>query len=252
MKFQGAGKVYLADRDGNGAPGAFDFRGCSDALNCALSVDTFEHIERCTGNNGVDYRGIKKKSMSVTLELTEFTGKNMALAANGLIVPAGTLTTVTDEELPTVIVGQTVMLGGAAPKDGIADLVITDSGSPSPATLTEGTDYVFDADFGTVQFLTATGTQPYVANYSHTNKPYVSIFTAPISNKWLRFNYLNVANDNAKGVVDLYNTRFDPAANIEFINDEIQKLSLVGSVLIDPDKLDSGPLGQFGRVSVPA
>lgn len=253
MKFQGAGKLYWAVRDGNGAPGAFIYGGCADALNIGLAVDSFEHIERCSGNNGVDFRGEKKLSGTVSFTLTDFKADNEIIATRGkkkaaLVAPVA----VTNEEFPTVADGQSVQLGGADPHDTITTLVITDSSS-SPATLTLGTDYTLDAEYGWVTFLDVSGlVQPFTADYSYQNKQYVAFFGGTASEYWLRFNYLNVANSKAKGIVDVYDVRLDPASQLELINPEIQTKQISGSVLSDPDKSDTGDLGQFGRITVAA
>lgn len=256
MKFQGNGKVYLAVRNVQGAPGAFFFVGCADALNVAFAVEKFTHTEKCSGTNAVDYEGIKSKTASMSLTLTEFNKQNIALALNGTAEPASSPGTVTNEEMPDLLVaGDLVILGGAAPHQTITTLVITDSDSP-PNTLTLGTNYTLDAATGFVTIVDVTTggpyTQPFIAAYGYTDKPYVSMFTAPSQEYWLRYDYINVANANEKGLADLYKVRLDPTSGLDLINDEILSLSLSGSVLIDSLKSDSGDLGQFGRISVPA
>lgn len=250
MKFQGAGKIYLANRISD-KPGPFNFVGCADVLNVALTIESFEHIERCSGNNGVDYRGTKKKSGEVTLDLTEFHTKNLQLALNGNAVDdEETPETVTDEAFEPVVAGQMIVLGGADPHDGITALVVTSAGSPG-GVLTEDEDYILDADYGTVEFLVDVpggGT----LDYGYQSKSYVSMFTAGTQELWLRYNYINVANPDPvakKGIVDLYKVRFDPTSSLELINDELQVLSMTGSILVDQSKPDSGDLGQFGRIT---
>ncbi len=255
MKFQGNGRVYLAVRDANGAPGAFFFVGCADALSVAFAIEKFTHKEKCSGTNAVDYEGIKSKTASMNLTLTEFNKDNLELALNGTAKTTGLTGTVTNEELPgSLAVGDIAVLGGATPHQTIAALTITDSDSPAN-TLVLDTDYTVDAATGFVTFLNVTTgglVQPFLANYSYTDKPYVSMFTAPVQEYWLRYNYINVANTNEKGLVDLYKVRLDPTSGLELINEEILSLAMSGSVLIDSDKSDTGDLGQFGRISTPA
>jgi hypothetical protein len=251
MKLQAAGKVYLAVRTAEGKPGPFKFVGCADAFSFDMTVDTFEHIERCTGNNGVDYRGIKKKSATLALDITEFNAQNYAFALNGTKVLAeATEGTVTDEVLPLGIeVGDMVIIGGQSPKDGITDLVVTGGGSPPVGALVLDEDYEFDPEYGTIVFLTPLpngGT----LTYKHQNKQFVTMFTAGTQEVWVRYNFLNVANNNAKGHSDFYKARFDPAKGVELINDEIQKLSLTASLLVDSEMVDDERLGQFGRITV--
>lgn len=255
MKFQGNGKVYLAPRNAQGAPGAFFFVGCADALDVAFAVEKFTHTEKCSGTNAVDYEGIKSKTASMSLTLTEFNEKNLELALNGTAQGASAPGTVTSEELPDLLVDDDlVILGGATPHQAITGLVITDSDSP-PNTLALNTNYTVDAATGfvTIVDLTSGGpfTQPLIAAYGYTDKPYVSMFTQPTREYWMRYDYINVANAGEKGLVDLYKVRLDPTSGLPLINEEILSLQLGGSVLIDNLKDDDGDLGQFGRISTP-
>lgn len=250
MKFQGNGRVSLAVRNPTtGLPGVFRFVGCADTLKADLSLDTFEHVEKCTGNFGIDYRGVKSKKMTVSMDLTEIDKYNLAFALNGSVNVAGSPGTVTDEELPVgIVVGDQYMLGSdtGIPHQTITTLVITDDAG-TPVTLVNGTDYTFDATTGMVTFLTVTGTQPYHAAYGYTNVEYVSIFSGATQEVWLRYDYINVANASEKGMVNLYRVRFDPTTGLELINDELMTLSLTGAVLLDDKKAPSGALGQFGN-----
>jgi hypothetical protein len=254
MKFQGNGRVSLAVRDTNGHPGVFRFVGCTDALKTDLSLDTFEHIEKCTGNYGIDYRGVKGKKMNVSMDLTEIDKYNLAFALNGTVNGVGSPGTVTVETLPTgILVGDVYALGSdtGIMHQAITTLVITDS-TGSPITLANGTDYTFDVTTGLVTFLTVTGVQPYKAAYGYTQAAMVSIFTAGTQEVWLRYDYINVANASAKGLVNLYRVRFDPTTGLELVNDELMTLSLTGAVLLDDKKSPSGVLGQFGNFTTTA
>ena len=101
---------------------------------------------------------------TVNLTIEEFTKENLALALYGNHV-VGTPGTVTAEPV-----------GGAAPVPGdryflahpkVSSLVVIDSAG-TPATLTLGTHYTADTDFGALQFLDTTGfTAPFKASYAY-------------------------------------------------------------------------------------
>lgn len=249
-KFQGRGKVYLHERSALGVPGAGLFVGCTDELPLNFAVETFEHIERCSGNDAIDFTGTKKKTGDGSLKLTEISADNLALALNGKIVAAGTTESVVDEVLPTgIVAGSSVILGGANPHSAITSLVIEDSTS---AALTVDTDYTLNPETGNVVFVTTPANQPCTASYSHTDGEYVSIFSAPQAERWLRFDFKNKADQFKRGVVDLYHVKFEPTTGLPLISDELMVLELKFSLLIDSEKSDTGDLGQFGRFTTPA
>lgn len=250
MKMQYRGKVYLGIRDGDGNPGPMKFVGCADVLNLAMSTETFEHTSKCDSNDAVDYRGTKSQSAEISLTLTELKKDNLKLALLGDAQAAGSPASVTNEALPSgIVAGDRVILGGATPHQNITSLVLTDTGSPG-GVLTVDVDYTLDAEHGTVEFLT-TPDGDVEADYSHTDMPYVSMFTAGAQEYWLRFDNVNKADADEPGVVDLYRVRFEPLANFDFLSDELAQLELTGAVLIDSTKSSAGALGQFGRISYP-
>ena len=148
-------------------------------------------------------------------------------------------------------------IGGAIPTVGdryflahpkVASLVVTDSAA-TPATLTAGTHYTADMDFGAVQFLDTTGfTAPFKAAYSYGIATEIGIFTQALPERTLRLEGINTAQGNAKVLVELYRVAFDPLKEISFISDEYNKFELEGSLLADTTKPYDAVLGQFGRI----
>lgn len=251
MKMQFRGKVYLGVRDDNGAPGPMKFVGCADALNIAMSVETFEHTSKCDSNDAIDFRGTKSQSAEVSMTLTELSKDNLKLALLGNSQAASSPGTVSNETLPTgIVAGDRVMLGGATPHQAITSLVLTDTGSPG-GVLTVDVDYTLDAEHGTVEFLT-TPDGDVEADYGYTDMGYVAMFTAGTQEYWLRFDNVNKADADEPGVVDLYRVRLEPLANLDLLSDELAQFELTGAVLIDDKKSSAGALGQFGRISYPA
>jgi hypothetical protein len=130
----------------------------------------------------------------------------------------------------------------------VSSLVVTDSAG-TPATLTAGTHYTADLDFGAVQFLDTTGlTAPFKASYAYGIATEIGIFTQALPERYLRLEGINTAQGNAKVLVELYRVAFDPLKEISFISDEYNKFELEGSLLADTTKPYDAVLGQFGRI----
>jgi len=179
------------------------------------------------------------------LTIEEFTKENLALALYGTHV-VGTSGTVTAETIggATPVVGDRYFL--AHPK--VSTLVVVDSAG-TPATLTLGTHYTADTDFGALQFLDTTGfTAPFKASYGYGVATEIGIFTQALPERYLRLEGLNTAQNNAKVLVELYRVAFDPLKEISFISDEYNKFELEGSLLADGTKPFDAVLGQFGRI----
>jgi hypothetical protein len=253
LKFSPQGVILAGNRDATtGFPLAMKPTGCADDLTVAFALDTFEHIESCSGQRSVDFRGTKSKKATMNMTLTDYSSDNLIIALNGtLTAAAGAPVAVVAEVLPTgMLVGDYALLGGGSPNTVITLLSIVDSAG-TPATLVAGTDYVLDATAGTVQILNLGAyVQPFKASYSHQNQAQVTMLTTGQVEKWVRFNVVDTANANRKSVVDLYRVLFDPTTDFPLLADELAQLKLAGSVLIDDKKPLGGALGQFGRITL--
>ena len=239
------GRVYLGKRDSNGNPIEVRSPGNVAELKLSLKTDVLEHYESQSGQRSLDHRMIKSKSATINLSIEEFTKENLALALYGTHVATAS-GTVTDE-----------LIGGAVPVVGdryflahpkVSTLILKDS-TGTPATLTLGTHYTADTDFGAIQFLDTTGlTAPYKASYAFGDVSEIGIFTQPLPERYLRLEGLNTAQGNAKVLVELYRVAFDPLKELALISTEYNKFDLEGSLLADATKPYDAVLGQFGRI----
>ena len=239
------GRVYLGKRDSNGNPIEVRSPGNVAELKLSLKTDVLEHYESQSGQRSLDHRMIKSKSATINLSIEEFTKENLALALYGTHVATAS-GTVTDEPIggATPVVGDRYFL--AHPK--VSTLVVKDSAG-TPATLTLGTHYTADTDFGAIQFLDTTGlTAPYKASYAFGDVSEIGIFTQPLPERYLRLEGLNTAQGNAKVLVELYRVAFDPLKELALISTEYNKFDLEGSLLADSTKPYDAVLGQFGRI----
>jgi len=239
------GRVYLGKRDIDGAPLEVRSPGNVAELKLALKTDVLEHYESQSGQRTLDHRMVKQKSATVMLTIEEFTKENLALALYGTHV-VGEPGTVTDEPVggATPVVGDRYFF--AHPK--VASVIVTDSAG-TPASLTAGTHYTVDTDFGAIQFLDTSGfTAPFKASYTYGVATEIGIFTQALPERYLRLEGINTAENNAKVLVELYRVAFDPLKEISFISDDYNKFELEGSLLADSTKPFDAVLGQFGRI----
>lgn len=244
MFFQGRGNGQgagtLAERDVTSIIGAA-LPFCPDTVSIGLKVDSFEHTNKCGPVDIPDFRGIKSVAADLSLSWVDAEDKMFAVATLGTVITGGS-GTVTAEQLPTSIPpGFVWYLGGLTPHQGITALII--SGATSPA------DYTLDPASGKVTFLTDQSSSPGpTAGYSYVDQNSVSLLTAAQKDYFFRYNFINKANNNDPGMLELYRIRFDPASLLDFMSDELQKFELKGSALADTTKLVTDTdFGQFGR-----
>ena len=247
MYFSGQGKVFLAERDATtGQPGAFRFVGNVPELKISLATEYLEHKESVSGQRLLDFRMLREKKCNLSFVLEDFSVQNLEMGMYGTssVLDAET---VTDEAFPDdLVAGDFVRL--AHPK--ISTLVIKDSAG-TPATLVEDTDYrIASADFGTIEILDVAGfTQPFTASYSSAaGGKNVTLFSQPAKERWLRFEGLNTADENAPVLIELYRALMDPQKEFSPISDDLLKMDLEGAVMYDATKVSDAVLGQFGRI----
>lgn len=241
--FRGQGKVYVAIATA-GVPGVFRHVGNCPILNVQLETDVLEHKESTSGQSLTDLRLIRGKTAKFSFTIEEFDKDNLSLALYGAssTVASGS---VVAEVFPTVAVGDYVKTA----KQKLSSVVVKDSAG-SPATLTLGTHYeITSADHGTIKFLNlASFTQPFKIDYSHAQVTNVNMFTQGFADRWLKFDGLNTVDTNKACLIEIFKCSFDPASQIDFINDDIIKFELNGGALYDATKAADTVLGQFGRL----
>lgn len=239
------GKVYVAPVT-NGTPGVFRDVGNVDGLEVNLSNEVYEHFEKRTGNDLVDFRLSMKNKAELKLVLQEFSKENMALAMYGQSTLIAS-STVTAEAFPNpVAVGDIVRLK----KLRASSIVIKDSAA-TPATLVAGTDYeVVSADHGTIKILNlGSYTQPLKADYSAGTATNMNMFTGSGQELWVKVDGKNMADGGKSVLCEFYKFSANPAATLSIIGDsDITSFDLTGSALYDATKETDTTLGQFGRI----
>lgn len=241
------GNVYLAERDANGDPVVFRHLGNVPNIEVALESNTAEHFESTSGQRLQDGRLIIGKTAGVTIDLDEWTKKNLALALYG-VDNVITGASVTGEPVPNPIAqGDFHRLA----YQDVSALVITDSAG-TPATLVEGVDYeITSAKHGTIKFIADLSgyTQPFTADYTYGDATSIAMFDSAPTEKWLMVDGVNTAEANAPVKAELYRVIFDPVGSMNLIHNEgYGPMQLTGSALYDSTKVGDAELGQFGRM----
>lgn len=238
--FQGRGNVHLAVTS-EGAVQAYKRHICPDAFSIDLATESFEHINKCGATDVPDYRGIRSLSGRVTLSFANVEDLNFATAVLGTVTAAAS-GSVSNEAIPVDLdAGDFWFLGGLERHRGITALVIPD--------MILDTDYTLDAETGKVTALVDIDVSPNkLASYNYADPASVSMLSAAQQEYAVMFEFINKADSNNKGSIELYRVRFDPPTNMDFLSDELQVLQLVGTVLADTTKdADDTEFGQFGR-----
>jgi hypothetical protein len=251
--YRGQGKLYVAERNIlTSYPLAFRYVGNVPELKVAFEVTKLEHKESYSGNNLTDLQLITEKKSSMSCVLENFVKENLALLFNGTDTSLTGITPVTAYPLlgsTTPAVGQLFML----PRKNVSAVVIKDS-TGAPKTLVLNTNYTIDLKSGMIEIIDITTGAPWVGPLTADFTPAVSVevamFNAAATDKWFRFIGLNTANNSVPCVVDLFKVQLDPTKEFTMIGDDVAKFALEGSVLMDPLRLSSDTLGQFGSVTL--
>lgn len=234
----GQGKIYLAERLPNGEPKNLRWVGDVSEASISLSTEEFTHKESYSGQR-LEVRKIPTgKSGELSLKFHEFSPENLALLLLGehSKIEAGT---VTGEELPKDIkVGDRIALKHVKVSN------VTING------MTENTDFVVDKTFGTLEFLTEHTNNTETVAYSYGEVLNVAMLTSNPKDLFLRYEGVNLAEQNEWIMLELYKINFNPTDALALINNDnaLAALSAKAKVLADTTKTGDTVLGRFGRI----
>ncbi|MBL4838377.1 MAG: hypothetical protein JKY34_12455 [Kordiimonadaceae bacterium] len=246
--FSFQGKVFLGERLSTGKPGAM--RWVNDAA--LLSIKASQSEEK----RSESYSGLRQtsatiaKALEVTFDLTLNHGeaKNLALGLYGEVntIAGGSIT---EEPFPNpVAVGDVIALD----RGNVSSLEVTDS-LGTPATLTLDTDYALDdANYGRISMLDlAAYTQPFKAAYDYAGNTDITLFTQAPPVRYLIMDGFNTVDGSADLMrVRMYRLKFNPASQLDLINDSFGDLKLSGTALLDTTAVLDAALGGYGRMEL--
>ena len=243
--FYGQGRVFLAPIIA-GILGMWRWIGDVSSLKLALEIEHVEHKESYSGQKALARSFPIGKTATLTAILHSLEIDNLALTLFGksLSTPGST---VTGEVLPNNMkAGDIAMLA----HQGVSNVAITDSAGGA-ATLDPKHYNV--SPHGTFELLSLPvppPTQPFKAAYTYAATKAVGMFTAPQPLVALRYDGINLAENGAPVVFELYRVGTDPLKELPFVTDgnSVAGMEISGGVLIDPTKPANGDMGQFGRI----
>lgn len=246
--FYGQGKVWSRRLNpAGGGQAKWRWWGDVSQLTLAMELEKLQHRESYSGNKGIARDFPISKAMTVNATAHQLDTDSLAELVYGATsaVDAGS---VVGESLGTVAAGDTLKLDFT----GVSDLVVTDSAG-SPVTVAD-THYVLDGRFGSLEFLTLptspAPTMPLLAAYDHAANKQVNLLTQAQPIIEFRYEGINLAENNAPVVIELYRMSTDPLQELALINNDtsLSGVPIACAALIDTSKPATGPLGQFGRI----
>lgn len=242
----GKGPLYIADLDASSVPGAL-----TDVGEVLISMEVTKEFKSnfSTRNqlNEKDAHVPVSQEVKGTITLKEPTAKNLELILHGTKT-ANAGGSVTAQAFPSgIAANEEHQLPGFT---GIASaLTIVDSAG-TPATLVLGTNYTVDLNYGRVKFILVTGfTQPFKASFTNAASTRNSILTKRVVNKFLRFEGLNIGNnDGARKFLDvLYNCTLMPAKKFEPKGEDYATYEVDFECLADPNRAEDTEFGRYGN-----
>ena len=216
--------------------------GCANSsLVITVNSEKIELKETCSGNRATLKSVSLSNSMEVTLEMREFSARELAIAfkGNNSTVAAGTVTgEVLVNSGDTVAAGEIVHTANPF----ISGYTIT----VGTVTLTEGTDYeVLSADHGRIRFLTAQ-TGPVTIDYNYAQYDLLTALTADDIERGLVFNGISGTGEKARIIIPKVRWRMD--GDFNWIGDDYATLTLKGEALYVPELASNTAFGGFMRI----
>jgi hypothetical protein len=230
--YRGQGRVYIFDRSPTGKPINGYFVGNVPELMTRFESGKVEHTESKTGKQLKDLVLSSTKSGMLTCTLEKFDSRNLAMALYGtaLTVAGATVTAEPHSVSPDGFIKLNRM-------NLTAFTSLTPTG-PTPTPYVAGTDYKVNLKSGMVEILAGgaiAADTDVLANYTFGSIESTGAFNAPTKNKFLVFEGLNTAEEDAPVIIQAFKVFFQPTSELQLINneDQVSQLQLEGELLYD-------------------
>lgn len=246
--FYGQGEVSLAEILPGGALGPYIWVGDVSELSGTMSQTAINHRESFSGKKAKVREFFTELGIDWSATLHKIDADNIAKFSLGTLTSqvAGT---VTGEPFPPGLVdGDVIQLA----KTNVSNVVITDSLTPTPATLVLGTHYDFDV-FGDVELLTLpttpAPTQPLIAAYSNGATRQAALLNGTRKNYAMRYKGINLAENDAPVLLEVYKVSPGLLQTLAMITsgNQLAGAPVTFTSLLDTSKPANGALGQYGR-----
>ncbi len=238
------GKFFTVQRDKNNAVDlkTKTWLGNVEEATLEIAVEKEDKKESFSGQRGIYGTIITEKTVTLNMTLDEWLPEVLALGlfSKQVDVPSKT---VTSEAFPSGLTKDDVVsLDGLF----VSEVILTDSDSK---VLVEGEDYIVSSTTaGEIKLLKAIAAQPVTASYKTadtTSLAFLSEVQAP--ERFLIFEGIDTQN-NKSVYLELYRVQFEPTSSFGLINESFGTLPLVGTLLIDSERLDNSLLGGYARI----
>ncbi len=246
--YYGQGELELAEILAGGTLGPYIWVGDVSELSGSMSQSAVAHRESYSGKKAKVREFFTELGMDWSATMHQLDAANIAKFSLGTLTSqaAGT---VTGETFPSGLAnGDVIQLA----KHNVSDLVITDSATPTPATLTRGTHYDYDI-YGEVVLLTLptspAPTQPLKAAYSHGATKQAALLNGTRKNYALRYKGINLAENDAPCLLEIYKVSPGLLQTLALITsgNQLAGAPVTFTSLLDTSKPANGALGQYGR-----
>jgi len=248
--YYGQGELELAEIGANGVRGPWVWVGDVSELSGSLSQTAINHRESYSGKKAKVREFFTELGIEWSATLHQLDVNNIAKFTLGKVssVAAGT---VTGEAFPVVADGEVVQLDNL----NVTDLIVTDSTSPTPITLVQGTHYDYDV-YGEVRILALPTSpaveQPLKAAYSHGGTQQAAFLAGERKDYALRYKGINLAENGQRCLVEMYKVSAGLIQTLALITsgNQLAAAPVTFSALLDASKPANGSLGQYGRYVV--
>lgn len=243
------GRLFLSDRNDLGQPTNFKEMPSTSDIELNLETSDIEHTDKSSSIASLDLSIPYMVKGSGKCIVDSSLARVIALALFGeeVEIEGGVFADV-EFEKSEIETGDIVPIPGG--RTHIESLTIKDD---DDVALALDTNYVIvDADAGLVQFIGDLSgfEQPFQASGAQAeNGRGIGIFQQRTVEKYARFSGINLADDDAKKVIDWYRMQFSPTASWKVMGDgtEVQKWELAFKLLKDATKPTDATFGQFGQ-----
>ena len=118
--------------------------------------------------------------------------------------------------------------------------------------LERNSDYVVDRQFGTIEFLVTPESEGLIVAYEHLYNQWLPFFSAKIQEFYLRFQGVNLAEDSAPVLLELYRVSVDPLSTLEMISsgNDLSGIDTTSIILPDFNQQTESVFSYFGKLQV--
>lgn len=222
--FSGQGVLSLAIRDAaTGKPQGFTPVGNVSELSLGIEVSSTDHKESQTGVRSKDKTIITDLGATLNFTMESLDSDNLALALYGTSSAISAATDVSEDVV--AFLDKWTPLSSL----GVSNVVVTSKVTPA-TTYVEGTDYVLNADAGSIKGITGgtiTDAEVLTVTYDAVAQSEVlGLMNGFAPERYARFEGLNTANTNKPVNVEVFRIATKPLAELALIGDDIAKMAV--------------------------